>query len=671
MKKITYLIGVMLMSSTVNAQLFSDNFDAYNTGALGPQSTSWTTWSGTEGGAEDGVVSTAQASSGTKSVYFNSTASGGGPQDCVLDFGPLYNSGVFTFAADFYVNTGKSAYFNFQGSQTIGQTWALNVNMDAQGTLTIDDGITAELAMASYSPATWFTLTIEANLSLGLWEAFIDGNSIGVWQNGVNALASLDLFPLQGSQFYVDDVSFDHQTYTLLNLNAAVAGFDMGGNIATQTVSPTVTVLNAGTTAITSFDVTLDYNGTPYTQNITGQNLAALADYTVTFPGIVLAAGSNVATATITNINGGADDDATDNVASITVDPVVPAVGKMVVGEEGTGTWCQWCPRGAVYMDLFETEFPEFWAGIAVHNGDPMTVTDYDAGMAGLIGGYPSALVDRGTDVDPSGMGPDFYARLQTAPVAFIENGATWDATNRILQVSVTADFQAAANNNYKIACVLTEDGVTGTGAGWSQSNAYAGGSNGVMGGYEALPNPVPAATMVYDHVARAISPSFGGYPNSFPATVNSGDLHTVNFTFTIPAGWDENSLHIIGMLIAPNGRIDNAGKATITEAVANGYVSGTQVGAGVQEFDQVDATFQIYPNPASSYTSVLINLEKEAEVSLKLIDMSGKTISSRNYGSLNGASTVDLNTSNLESGVYVVELTVNNEKMVKRLVIE
>ncbi len=203
------------------------------------------------------------------------------------------------------------------------------------------------------------------------------------------------------------------------------------------------------------------------------------------------------------------------------------------------------------------------------------------------------------------------------------------------------------------------------------QSNAYAGGTNGVMGGYESLPNPVPAATMVYDHVARAISPSFGGYTNSFPATVNSGDIHTLNFTFNIPAGWDENSLHIIGLLIAPNGRIDNAGKATITEAVTNGFVSGTQVGAGVQEFDQVDATFQIYPNPASSYTSVLINLQKEADVSLKLIDMSGKTMSSRNFGSMNGASSVELNTSNLEAGVYVVELTVNNEKMVKRLIIE
>ena len=150
MKKVTVVIGLLLSTTYSQAQLFSDDFEAYNTGALGPQSSSWTTWSGTEGGAEDGIVSTAQASSGTKSIYFNSTAASGGPQDCVLDFGPLYNSGVFTFTADFYVNANKSAYFNFQGSQTIGSLWALNVNM-SNGTVSIDDGISADLAIGSYT----------------------------------------------------------------------------------------------------------------------------------------------------------------------------------------------------------------------------------------------------------------------------------------------------------------------------------------------------------------------------------------------------------------------------------------------------------------------------------------------------------------------------------------
>ncbi len=671
MKKVTAVIGLLLSSTFSQAQLFSDDFEAYTTGALGPQSSSWTTWSGTEGGAEDGIVSTAQASSGTKSIYFSSTAASGGPQDCVLDFGPLYNSGVFTFTADFYVNANKSAYFNFQGSQTIGSLWALNVNM-SNGTVSIDDGISADLAIGSYTPATWFTLEIEANLTLGLWRAYIDGNQIGVWENGVNTLASLDLFPLQGSQFYVDDVSFDQQAYALPTLNAAVSGLDMGGNIATQSVTPTITVMNAGTTPVTSFSVTLNYGGLPYVQNITGVNLASLASQVVSFPGVVLAVGSSTVTATVSNVNGGANDnDPTDDAALILINPVVPAVGKMVVGEEATGTWCQWCPRGAVYMDLFEQEYGQFWAGIAVHNADPMADAVYDAGMGQLIGGYPSALVDRGTDVDPSGMGPQFFNRLQTAPTALIENGATWDPATRMLYVSVTADFQDSANNNYKIACVLTEDEVTGTGGGWSQSNAYAGGANGVMGGYESLPNPVPAAQMVYNHVARSIQPSFAGFANSFPATVNAGENHTVNFLFILPQGWDETNIHIIGMLIDPTGKVDNAGKATITEAVDNGLQFGTVANVESVSLDQVDDRFQLFPNPTSSSATVALTIQEASTVELSITDMSGKLMNQRDYGQLCGSYTIDLPTSDFPAGIYLVELTINGEKQVKRLVKE
>jgi hypothetical protein len=392
--------------------------------------------------------------------------------------------------------------------------------------------------------------------------------------------------------------------------------------------------------------------------------------FTITNP-IILLAGTNTMTFTVSNVNGsGPDDDAADDVSSIIVSPIVPALGKMVVGEEGTGTWCQWCPRGAVYMDLFEQEYNEFWAGVAVHNGDPMTVTDYDAGVGTLISGYPSALVDRGNEVDPSGMGTQFYERLQVAPAAFITNGATWDPATRKLNVSITSDFQAAANNNYKIACVLTEDGVTGT-TGYSQSNAYAGGTNGVMGGFELLSNPVPAAQMVYDHVARSIQPSFNGYANSFPATVNNGESHSVNFTFNLPVGWNENNIHIIGMLIDPTGRIDNAGKATITEAVANGYVNGASAGVEEMTMEQLDAIFQIYPNPATTTATVSINLTKESTVALRMTDMSGKEITARDFNVMSGSSTIDLNTSALDAGIYLIELTVNNEKLVKRLIIE
>jgi len=671
MKNKIILASALFLSGSSFAQLFSDDFESYAVGSfIGPQSSSWTTWSGTEGGAEDASVTNNQASSGTNAIYLSSTAATGGPQDVVLDFGPVYNSGVFTFQSDIYVNTGKTGYFNFQAAQAIGTTWALNVNFDA-GDLYIDDGLTSNLAVSTYPEAAWFTLKIEANLTLKVWKAYVNGNLIGTWINGVNALASTDFFPVSNSQFYIDDVSFDHQPYTLSALNGMTAMVDMGGEIAGQTVTPKITIVNAGQTAITSFDLNLNYGGTNFPQSVTGVNIASTANYAVTLSPLSLVAGNQTVVASISNVNGTTDDVSSDDTLTNSINPIVPAIGKMVVSEEGTGTWCQWCPRGAVFMDQFNTKYNEFWAGIAVHNGDPMTVTDYDAAFGALIAGYPSALVDRGTDVDPSGMSPEFFDRLQTPPVAVLTNGATWNATTRELNVSVTADFALVANNNYKLACVLTEDGVTGTGSGYNQSNAYAGGGNGAMGGYELLASTVPAAQMVYDHVARAIAPSFTGYANSFPATVAPGAQHTINFSFILPATWDENSIHIIGMLIAPDGRIDNAGKATITEAVNSGFQSGGNAGLYEALTNQLDEMVKIYPNPATTQATISLNLVNESSIQLSVSDATGKVISAKNYGKMTGNWDLNLNTNNLNAGIYLIQLEINGAIVTKRLIIE
>jgi len=669
-KPLLFVVGT-LVSTLSFSQIFSDDFESYAAGSyVGPQSSSWTTWSGTEGGAEDAQVTNNQASSGTNSIYLSSTAANGGPQDVVLDFGPLYNSGVFTFQSDFYVNSGKTGYFNFQASQTIGQTWALNVNFDA-GDMYIDDGVTSNLVVSTYPQAAWFTLKIEANLTLKVWKAYIDGNLVGTWINGVNSLASTDFFPVQNSQFYVDDVSFDHQPYTLSNLNGMMAMAYLGGELAGQNVTPKLTVVNAGTTAINSFDVNLNYGGSNYSQSVTGVNIASTSNYAVTLNSLPLVAGNQVYTATVSNVNGTTDDISSDDTLVGSINPVVPAVGKMVVSEEGTGTWCQWCPRGTVFMDQFNTKYSQFWAGIAVHNGDPMTVNDYDAAFGGLISGYPSALVDRGNDVDPSGMTPDFLTRVQIAPKAFITNGATWDAATRTLNVSVTADFQANANNNYKLACVLTEDAVTGTGSGYNQSNAYSGGNNGVMGGYETLGNPVPAAQMVYDHVARAIAPSFSGYTNSFPATVAAGEQHTINFSFVLPTSWDENEIHIVGLLIDPSGKIDNAGKATITEAVSNGYEMGSNAGLFEANANQLDESVKVSPNPVDNETFLHFNIKKESSVSMSLSDLSGNTIASKQFNLTPGTWSQAIPMDQLTSGIYLVHINIEGDhktiKIVKR----
>ncbi len=660
------LLTGILSAQLASAQIFSDNFDNYALGSfIGPQSTNWTTWSGSQGGAEDVATTNNQAASAPHAVYFSSTSASGGPQDVVLTFGQLYNSGIFTLSSDFYVNAGKGAYFNLQGAQAIGSLWALNVHMDA-GELAIDDGSTPNLCLTTYPEATWFNLKIEANLTLHVWKAYINNQLVGTWVNGINTVASADYFPLQNNQFFMDNVTFDHQTYTLLGLNAMVASLDMGGNIAGQNVSPTVSILNAGQNPLTSFDVNLAYNGQNYAQNITGVNVASISSYELSIPNISLVAGLNNAVVTISNINGGNDANANDNTLTQAVDPVVPAAGKIVVGEEATGTWCQWCPRGAVFMDLFANQYEGFWAGIAVHNGDPMVVADYDAGIGTLIGGYPSAVVDRLGDVDPSQMSSDFFTRLQTAPKGVLTNGATYDPSTRLLNISVSTEMLQATNGSYKVACALTEDGVTGTGAGYNQANAYAGGNNGVMGGYENLPSSVPAAQMVYDHVARAIAPSFTGQTGVIAASTAVGDTYTANFSFTLPANWDETQMHIVGMLIDPQGKIDNAGYTTINEAIQNGYVTGLQE----ISFTNLAQMLTVAPNPASDFANITLHIPTAAPVSVRVLDAKGGILQARQFGSLQGDFEIGLNTTNFAPGLYIIEMQMNGERIQKKLVI-
>jgi len=673
--------ALLLGTTAANAQTaFTDDFESYSVGNyIGSVSPNWTTWSGTTGGPEDVQVVNNNSSSGTQSVYFSSTSSTGGPQDVVLPFGGQYNTGTFLYEMDMFVETNKGAYFNFQANSVIGQVWAIECYMTQTGALKLSN-TDGTFLTTTYPTNQWFNIRFDINLNTNTWALSINNVFQGSFANTQNQIASIDIFPsnltAQGgnnqSGFWVDDVAFVYTAYTLPALNGAAINIANATALATQQVTPQVVIRNLGTSPITSFDLSLNYNSGTQNQTVSSVNIASLATYTVTVTTpVTLVAGSMPMTATVSNVNGmGADGDASDDVKVITINPVVPAADKVVVVEEATGTWCGWCPRGAVFMDMMENKYSDFFAGVAVHNNDPMVHAAYDAAIGGLIAGYPSALIDRLPEIDPSAIEPDFLQRVTVAPHAAIQNGANWNATTRTLDVSLTYNFAMAANNNYKVACVLTEDNVTGTGSGYAQTNYYAGGSNGVMGGYETLPNPVPAAQMVYDFVARQISPSFNGYASAFPSVVNVGNVFTFNFTFVLPAGWDENEIHIIGMLIDPAGDIDNGSKTTIAEAVSNGYIAGTSI-TGITPLPQPDALVNVYPNPSNGTSTVSLNIAGQEEVRMVVRDVTGKVIADRNYGELSGNQNLPLDLSGFAKGMYLLQVTVGDQTENTRVVIE
>ena len=195
--------------------LFCENFESYSPGSyLAATSSNWITWTQPYTASEDIQVTNALSNSGTNSIFFNGTSSPGGPSDVVLPFSSStpYTNGFFSFRSNFYVMNG--AYFNFQAETTAGITWALDVGMN-NGTInfgTYPGSWTAVYLSSTYPTNQWFELKIEIDLNSNSWEVFIDGVSQGSFANPTNQIASLDLYPLSGNQFYVDDICFEYST---------------------------------------------------------------------------------------------------------------------------------------------------------------------------------------------------------------------------------------------------------------------------------------------------------------------------------------------------------------------------------------------------------------------------------------------------------------------------
>jgi len=659
----------MSVSSVLFCQV-ADDFESYEVGDyLGVESDSWTTWSGTVGGNEDVQITDADASSGTQSIYFESTAANGGPQDVVLPFGGAYNTGFFEFSTNVKVESGKGAYFNFQANETIGQEWAMNLYMVQDGNLYVDDSQSI-IFESTYEPDTWVTLSFNINLNTNEWELLVDGASLGVSQNMINQVASLDLFPVNNSYggnsqsgFYIDDISFAHTPYTLPELNAGVTLISGTNGLASQEISPTIQVRNLGTSEITSFDLSVTYNGETITESISGADISSLEYYDADMSDFFeLIPGENDIVATVSNVNGEAEDgDPADDTKTNTLDPLVPAPGRVVVGEEGTGTWCQWCPRGAVFMDFMEDTYGEFWAGIAVHNQDPMVNSIYDSNFQQLIGGYPASLVDRGSEIDPSAMEAPFLDRILIPPTAIITPGADWNEEEGILSVSLSTVFQEnVQGSDYNLALVITEDGVTGNTSGYAQVNAYAGGNNGPMGGYENLPNPVPASQMVYDHVARIITPGFDG-DSPFPESVSAGETVVSNYYIELDDDWENENLHVVGILIDNStDRIDNAGDATYEQAINNGFILGLE--------EEVISSFNMFPNPSTDESVIELGETNGQNVTVSVFTLDGRVVAQRNYGNVANNMQIPISTNEWPAGIYLVQVqvgeSVTNQKL-------
>ena len=190
---------------------------------------------------------------------------------------------------------------------------------------------------------------------------------------------------------------------------------------------------------------------------------------------------------------------------------------RVSVVEEQTGTWCGWCPRGHVALDLLNKQLGDKVVTLAGHfaNGesqvDPMNIYQLDENSTqaealadyGFVamqlssmlggGGFPGAMFDRMVAADPY-VGANTtkgkngtYEYGATDLVNLLKEGnpseadfsmtASWaDDKNTDIKVDLTTTFNYNRFGSfpYGVAFVLSENGMTGKGATWKQLNYYS-----------------------------------------------------------------------------------------------------------------------------------------------------------------------------------------------------
>lgn len=204
--------------------------------------------------------------------------------------------------------------------------------------------------------------------------------------------------------------------------------------------------------------------------------------------------------------------------------------------EEGTGTWCGWCPGGIVMMEYLKAKYPDIVYGIAVHGGDEMQVSSTQD-VLGLFGGsYPSATINRYVlfnPVETELSALDAFIAEQDAVKSFAEVSEVSVEKINNNTISVKSQSRMAISmeneNRYRLAYYITEDGV----GPYEQQNKFAGGANGSMGGWENKGKIVPT---IYDDVARLLSGGITGYSNSLPASIEAGKLYEHKATMSVAA---------------------------------------------------------------------------------------------------------------------------------------
>ena len=354
--------------------------------------------------------------------------------------------------------------------------------------------------------------------------------------------------------------------------------------------------------------------------------------FTIDYPGFDKE-GAHTVKFNLVNVDDEADAYAGNNIAYTNVKVKSSVPKQRFVVEEGTGTWCGWCPRGIVAFKHMSEKYPETFIGIAVHKNDALTTNSYDKLT---FNGFPNCYINRNlknqTSPEAGTLEVMHNKAVATPPHIGVEIEANFtdDTKKKINAKALTTFFADEQNVNYKVSFVLIENGIKG----YKQSNYYSGGAHGQMGGFESLPG---AASIDMDHVAR-MNYSFYGVDGSIPTSVKADETVEYAAQLDVPKNiQNADNLYLVALLLNSKGEIENA------------------------------AETKVMPDPSTSISDNRTLLVPEftfANGTLNVNGFAGKVYIYNIYG-------VEVPNQAIPSGVYIIKCVDGNKTFVKKMVLK
>lgn len=241
---------------------------------------------------------------------------------------------------------------------------------------------------------------------------------------------------------------------------------------------------------------------------------------------------------------------------------VFSQVGKKILFEQFTGTWCGWCVDGNHKLNQIMEEHSDVVIPVKLHSDDNMAINYYSSIGDGLgLSGVPAGCIDRtmfnGTYF------PNRYSgsysnnnwltlveqQMQETAKVEVELVYSLDEQTGEFKAALTATMLEDLDKNLAFNLIIIEDSVSGSGQGWDQHNYLSGRSGWEFSPYYSKPSVLEG--YVHEYVARDYLGGAWGEPGEFlsKTTLETGDVFKHYFTTTLNPSWDLDHLKFAGVV--------------------------------------------------------------------------------------------------------------------------